>query len=345
MPYKSPHRDGEASPVKHHVPAEDDPLIVKMDDSESEAEEEQSILQMFADDILDPMDNLQVTGKVIEDLKTWAKFEWMEPPFEYTLTGVKLCDAYTYLALLGGPEKVSFMVQEFKLDEDGDGDISAEEMEAHEEDCDRLISQALDFLINSGVVGALLLSVLFPQVFIPLVPSDDSLQFFGDTTIMTFYYFYVVNMYFSLFCSIWITFMTIHYYLHITIWMPTTELKMWYVTDLNVMPGVVFVTHACVISSALALPFGICVGISSEAAIVSACWCIGMFVYLFGTTLSSTGGDARVIQELHKRTRHMLIRKGKLLPSECQDYAKMKESLDDIILDEGVDNDEKEKTI
>ena len=34
MPYKSPHRDGEASPVKHHVPAEDDPLIVKMDDSE-----------------------------------------------------------------------------------------------------------------------------------------------------------------------------------------------------------------------------------------------------------------------------------------------------------------------
>ena len=64
------------------------------------------MLQRFADDILDPMDNLQVTGKVIDDLKTWAKFEWMEPPFEYTLTGVKLCDAYTYLALLGGPEKV-----------------------------------------------------------------------------------------------------------------------------------------------------------------------------------------------------------------------------------------------
>ena len=35
MTYKSPHRDGEVSPsVKHHVPAEDDPLIVKMDDSE-----------------------------------------------------------------------------------------------------------------------------------------------------------------------------------------------------------------------------------------------------------------------------------------------------------------------
>ena len=34
MSYRSPHRDGEASPVKHHVPAEDDPLIVKMDDSE-----------------------------------------------------------------------------------------------------------------------------------------------------------------------------------------------------------------------------------------------------------------------------------------------------------------------
>ena len=300
------------------------------------------MLQIFADEVLDPTDRLKVSGQVVEDLKTWTKLEWMDPPFEYTLTGVKLCDAYTYLALLGGPEKVSFMVQEFKLDEDGDGDISPEEMEAHTEDCDRLISQALDFLINSGVVGALLLSVLFPQVFIPLVPSDDSLQFFGDTTVMTFYYFYVVNMYFSLFCSIWITFMTIHYYLHITIWMPTTELKMWYVTDLNVMPGVVFVTHACVISSALALPFGICVGISSEAAIISGIWCIGMFAYLFGTTMSSSGGDARVVQELHKRTRHMMIKKGKLLPSECQDYHKMKESLDDLIKEVGVDDIDKE---
>lgn len=337
---KSPHRGDDGSPIRHHIATEDDPLIVKMDDSESEAEEEQSMLQRFADDVLDPNDHLKVTGNVVSDLCTWAKFEWMEPPFEYTLSGMKLCDAYTYLALLGGPEKISFMVQEFKLDEDGDGDISPEEMAAHQDDCDRLVSQALDFLINSGVVGALLLSVLFPQVFIPLIPSDDSLQFFGDTTVMTFYYFYVTNMYLSLFCSLWITYMTLHYYLHITIWMPTTELKMWYVTDLNVMPGVVFVTHVCVISSALALPFGICVGISSEAAVISGIWCIGMFAYLFGSTMSSTGGDTRVIQELHKRTRYMLIQKGKIAPKECKDYDKMKESLDEIIKSEGVDNDD-----
>lgn len=301
---------------------EDDPLIVKMDDSDSEKEmeEEMSMLQHFADDILDPNDKFKTTGKPVEDLKTWCKMAWVEPPFEYTLNGVKLCDAYTYMALLGGPEKVSFLVQEYMLDEDGDGDISPEEMETNEERCKTLISQALDFLINSGVVGALLLSVLFPQVFVPLIPSDDSLQFFGDTTIMTFYYFYVVNMYFSLFCSIWITFMTIHYYLHITIWMPTTELKMWYVTELNVMPGVVFLTHACIISSALALPFGICVGISSEAAIVSGIICIMMFAHLFGSMFSSTGGEARVMQELHKRTRKMLIKAGRMEFSECADY-------------------------
>ena len=69
------------------------------------------MLQRFADDVLDPNDHLEVTGNVVSDLCTWAKFEWMEPPFEYTLSGMKLCDAYTYLALLGGPEKISFMVQ------------------------------------------------------------------------------------------------------------------------------------------------------------------------------------------------------------------------------------------
>ena len=270
-----------------------------------------------------------MTGKPREDLTTWCSLPMPNPPFEYTVSGVKLCDAYTYLALLGGPEKVSFMVSEFEVDADGDGNITEEEMEEKEEHCLRLVEQALNFLINSGVVGALLLSVLFPQVLIPLVPSDDSLQFFGDSTIMGFYYTYLVCMYFGLFCSIWITFMTIHYYLHITIWMPTTELKMWYVTELNVLPGVVFLTHACVVASGIALPFGICVGISSEAAIVAAIGCTAMFGYILVGLLSSDGGDAVVIRELHSRTRKMLIKAGCIKIDE-NDVDTTKENIENV---------------
>ena len=31
---KSPHRGDDGSPIRHHIATEDDPLIVKMDDSE-----------------------------------------------------------------------------------------------------------------------------------------------------------------------------------------------------------------------------------------------------------------------------------------------------------------------
>ena len=38
--------------------------------------------------------------------------------------------------------------------------------------------------------------------------------------------------------------------------------------------------------------------------------------------------------------RKNLIQKGKIAPKECKDYDKMKESLDEIIKSEGVDNDD-----
>ena len=46
------------------------------------------MLQIFADEVLDPTDRLKVSGQVVEDLKTWTKLEWMDPPFEYTLIDI-----------------------------------------------------------------------------------------------------------------------------------------------------------------------------------------------------------------------------------------------------------------
>lgn len=97
---------------------------------------------------------------------------------------------------------------------------------AQEEYCLRLIEQSLNFLINSGVVGALLLSVLFPIALTPIPTSDESLEFFGEAAVDGLNYTYFSFLYTSLFFSVWITFMTLHYYLHLTMWMPTLEMKM-----------------------------------------------------------------------------------------------------------------------
>ena len=167
--------------------------------------------------------------------------------------------------------------------------------------------------INSGVVGALLVSVIFPVALTPIVASDESVIFFGESGIFGLLMTYFFFLYMSLFFSIWITYMTIHYYLHITLWMPTLELKLWYCNELNTLPAVVVITHGCVLASAFCLPFGIAVCITPEAGLIAAIFCLLMLGYMGYNIFSPAGGDAMLVQELHCRFRKMLTKSGEIV--------------------------------
>jgi hypothetical protein len=257
----------------------------------------------------------RVTGLPREDLITWSKMRWEQPPFQYTPTGIKLTDSWTYMILLGGVDKIAFMIAEIFIDSDTDGTFNSKFAEKNfllEDYSLRLIEQTLNFLINSGVVGALLLSILFPIALLPMLPSNESVAFFGDDQILVMLVFYAVFMYTSLFFSIWVTYMTLHYYLHITIWMPTLALKMWYVCELDTLPAVALVTHGCILASALALPFGIAVVITPAAGLIALVFDVIMLGVIAYSLFSPEGADSQLVRELHKQTQILLIDRGVL---------------------------------
>ena len=67
------------------------------------------------------------------------------------------------------------------------------------------------------------------------------------------------------------------------------------------------VTHGCILAAALALPFGIAVGISPEGGLIALVFLFLMLIYIGFNIFSSKGGDAVVIKELHKRLQNMLV--------------------------------------
>lgn len=202
------------------------------------------------------------------------------------------------------------MVAEENLDSGGDGILTQEKIMKNESTEDfalRMIEQNLNFLINTGVVGALLLSVLFPVALTPLVASNESIAYFGDRAIYGLLISYFFFIYSSLFFSIWITFITIHYYLHITIWMPTLDLKLWYIMELNILPAVVSITFGCILSSSFSLPFGIAVAITPTAGLIALGMDLFMLAVLGYRIFSPKGGDVMLVKELHKRVQKTLI--------------------------------------
>ena len=241
-----------------------------------------------------------------------CSFPWEEPAFHYSSGGIELSDAWTYMLLLGGAEKLSGIVAEYKMNDsdDGCGKLTEEMLEEHKDEVNDLVEQSLNFLINAGVVGALLLSVLFPVALTPLVPSDESVVFFGEHVSLGLLITYFVFVYASLYFSIWITYMTIHYYLHITLWMPTLELKLWYCNDLNTLPAIVVVTHSSVLAAALSLPFGISLAITPEAGLIALVLDTLMLGNMAYNLLSPNGGEAMIIKELHGRLQKMLVADG-----------------------------------
>ena len=208
------------------------------------------------------------------------------------------------------------MVVAQNIDEHGDGTITQAKImrtEMTEDYALRQVEQTLNFLINSGVVGALLFSVLFPVALTPLVPSDESVTFFGDRAIFGMLMTYFFFIYSSLFFSIWITFVTIHYYLHISIWMPTLELKLWYLTTLNILPSIVSITFGCILASSFSLPFGIAVTVTPMAGLISLGMDLIMLAALAYKIFSPAGGDAVIVKEMHTRLQTMFVKKKMLI--------------------------------
>lgn len=99
--------------------------------------------------------------------------------------------------------------------------------------------------------------------------------------------------------------------------------------ELNTLPAVVLVTHGCILAGALALPFGIAVGVTPIAALIALIMLLAMMIYIGFNVFSARGGDAVLIRELHKRLQKMLINWGCLKVKTKKVAAAMVDIADD----------------
>jgi hypothetical protein len=123
----------------------------------------------------------------------------------------------------GGPEAVSTELRTLMMDADGSGDITEEELDATAES---VTSSINTLLMNMGVVGALLLSIVMPLVFTPLEPAESTIEFFGEITAKVFGYLYHILITLCLFLCLDVIFQTICAYKWLNFWMVSSEMKL-----------------------------------------------------------------------------------------------------------------------
>jgi len=135
-------------------------------------------------ELIDEIKYASLIRKVNESkakLETWRRYMKCDPP-NYGLADMEI----------GGDEGLAVHYALILLDINGDGKISVEEFEKYMESAHEVIAKQADFLLNTGIIGALFLSFLYPLMFQPVTVSDVSLDFFGETGISIIFHIYYI---------------------------------------------------------------------------------------------------------------------------------------------------------
>jgi len=187
------------------------------------------------------------------------------------------------------------------LDIDGDGLLSHEEIEASEERQTETVNNALSLLTTSGVIGALFISVLLPLCLTsPLSISEESIKFFSESSLDNLSCIYSGMIYISLCFSFLSVFYSSRVYLQLSFWMPNLEMKIWFLSEISMVPPVVM-TMATVLFSTLAVPIGVTVTAGPKRGLIALLPFVSGGVCLL-INANFGEGDVFVMRQLHKYT-------------------------------------------
>lgn len=182
--------------------------------------------------------------------------------------------------MIGGQEGRAIKYSIAALDSDGDGDLSAEELEKLDEQIEGNIEKTLNLLLNAGVVSALILSMVFGWTFSPLSFTQDSLDFFGQSVCDWFNYMFILCINTAVFGSFGLIFTTVRMYTHLAFWLTTNESKTKYLSEVS-MNIVAAMTLVVINSAVFAIPFGALVAVSPGAGLISTIFAVASFLWLF----------------------------------------------------------------
>lgn len=156
---------------------------------------------------------------------------------------------------IGGAEQIALYLQQLELDSDGDGLISEQELEQGLQKSQQIVDDALRLLETCGIIGALLMTLLYPQFFVDLEYNTDSIDYFGRHTCVIIKYccFALICVSFTLACNAVI--LSLALFRHISFYLPSLKSKLWYLQKVSLGP-VVASTVLCLFTTVLGIPFG-----------------------------------------------------------------------------------------
>lgn len=152
-----------------------------------------------------------------------------------------------------------------------------------------------DLFVNFGVVGALMVSIVFPIALQPMDLADSSIDYFGfETTKALFNTFYACTI-LSLVIGLSIIFESITFYKHLSFWMVDTVSKLRYTKEVNLLflvaKGTLLVYSICI-----ALAFGSAALVSPEAGLITLFGLIVMII-LCNSTMIAEQQAYKVVHE------------------------------------------------
>lgn len=127
---------------------------------------------------------------------------------------------------IGGHEGLSYHLEIARIDEDGDGKLTHAEYNEFSEHSEKSIDKSFQMLLNSGVVGTLLLSFLYPMAFTDLQPSDEAAELLGDSGCMAVKYIFYLLLHATLFQALTIVFLSVRFYVYLGYWLIDMESKL-----------------------------------------------------------------------------------------------------------------------
>ena len=228
---------------------------------------------------------IKKTVRILKERKEYKEkiLKWTEieiPPKIYLFGLISLPRIFSfqkwllYLPNLGYPERIAtfLLSKSITFDEDTNNNSKSEseikETAMNKEDIDLLVNSYLSLIVNLGVIGALILSLLFQFTVVDFTPSMSSTDYFGEyyVTILKYIFITIINI--SVGLSLSVIYRSVFYYKQLGFWMTTPRAKLIWIERSSIV-SLVGSAQIVIISAVISIPFGAASAISPVAGLIS----------------------------------------------------------------------------
>lgn len=150
-----------------------------------------------------------------------------------------------------------------------DGMISDEILQAHQEEVKTLIDGYLNLLVNFGVIGALLVALLFQFTINDITIAQSTLDLFGDTASIVIKYIFLALMNALVCCAAMLIVRSVMLYKQLSFWMVSNVAKIKWINQVNLVP-IIVITQSTLFMLCIAIPFGAVVSIGPIPGLISS---------------------------------------------------------------------------